>query len=104
MATYLRESNGQSLAAAIYAGAFLVMSLAFTAVNRHILLRKSHMLGEELSLEQRHQILRRAVTGLIPYAMATPLAFISPYLTLAICAAVALFYALPMASGFEATS
>ena len=101
MATYLRESNGQSLAAAIYAGAFLVMSLAFTAHNRHMLLRKSHMFGEQMSLARRRKILTRAVSGVIPYMIATPLAFVSPYLTLAICAGVAAFYALPIASSTD---
>ena len=104
MATYLRESNGQSLAAAIYSGAFLVMSLAFTALNRHMLLRKSHMFGEQMSLERRRKILTRAVSGVVPYAIATPLAFLSPYVTLAICAAVAVFYALPIASSSEAAA
>jgi uncharacterized membrane protein len=102
MASYLRHANGQKLAAAVYSGALLVMSLAFTVLNRHILLRKSHMLAAELSLERRRKILSRAITGLVPYALATALAFISPYVTVVICAAIAVFYALPIASGTEA--
>ena len=39
--------------------------------------------------------------GLIPYTVATLLAFVSPYVTAAICAAVALYYALPIASATE---
>src|SRR4029077_17922396 len=38
---YLREPSGQSLAAALYSGAFLVMSVLFAALNRLILLRRS---------------------------------------------------------------
>jgi hypothetical protein len=38
---------------------------------------------------------------LIPYAVATALAFVSPYITLGITSALALFYALPIASGSE---
>jgi uncharacterized membrane protein len=101
MATYLRQPNGQKLAAAIYSGAFLVMSLAFSALNRHVLLRKSHMLRTDMSLERRRQILSRALTGLAPYAIATAIAFVSPYATLAICAAMGVFYSLPLASGSE---
>jgi hypothetical protein len=55
--------------------------------------------GPELSRERRRIILRRGVTGLVPYAVATGLAPVTPYATLAICAAVAAFYALPMAQG-----
>jgi uncharacterized membrane protein len=99
MATYLRQSDGQELAAAVYSGAFLVMSLLFTALNRHLLLRKSDMLSMTLPLERRRQILSRALRGLIPYAIAIALAFVSPYATLAICGAVAVYYALPIASG-----
>ena len=99
MATYLRESHGQNLAAAVYGGALLLMSLLFAALNRHILLVKAHMMAEPMSEAQRRQILRRSVRGLIPYAVATALAFVSPYLTLAICAALAAYYARPIASG-----
>jgi TMEM175 potassium channel family protein len=101
MATYLRQPHGQAVAAAVYSGAFLVMAIMFAVLNRHIMLRKAHLLSEELPLERRRQILSRAVTGLIPYALATALAFVSPYITLAICAAVAVFYAQPIASGIE---
>jgi uncharacterized membrane protein len=99
MANYLRAAHGQALAAAIYSGSFLLMSVMFAALNRHVMLRKAHMLEQELSLERRRQILGRTVTGLIPYALATALAFVSPYITLAICAAIAVFYAQPVASG-----
>ena len=102
MATYLRQSGGQAgLAAAIYGGSLLPMSIMFATLNRHIMLRKAHLLAEELSLARRRQILGRTVVGLIPYALATALAFVSPYVTLTICAAVAVFYAQPIASGSE---
>jgi uncharacterized membrane protein len=101
MARYLRQPRGQAFAAAVYGGSFLLMSVAFATLNRHVMLRKAHMLAEDLSLERRRQILGRGLTGLIPYALATALAFVSPYLTLAICAAVGAFYAQPIASGIE---
>jgi TMEM175 potassium channel family protein len=99
MAAYLRQSSGQTLAAVVYGGAFLVMSLLFATLNRHILMVKAHMLAEPLSLAQRRVILGRSVVGLIPYALATALAVVSPYVTLIICAALALYYARPIASG-----
>jgi uncharacterized membrane protein len=101
MAAYLRKSHGQNLAAGVYSGSFLLMSVAFTSLNRLILFGKSHLLRQELSYEQRRQIFSRVVGGLIPYAIATALAPVSPYITLAICGAVAAFYALPIGSGAD---
>jgi uncharacterized membrane protein len=99
MATYLPADHGQKLAAGVYGGAFVVMSVAFSVLNRHILLSRAHMLTSEIPLEQRRRILLRATTGLVPYVIATALAAVSAYLTLAICGALAVFYALPIASG-----
>lgn len=101
MATYLRRTQGQGLAAAVYSGSLLLMSFTFSLLNHHILLRKHAMMAQELPLEQRHKLLNRALTGLIPYAVATALAAVSPYVTLAICAVVAVFYAHPVASTVE---
>jgi uncharacterized membrane protein len=98
LATYLKQGHGDKLAAAIYAGIFLVMSLAFSAVNRQILFRRPHLMRVQLSLEQRRRILTRAVSGLLPYVIATAVAAVSAYATLAICAALGVFYALPIAS------
>jgi uncharacterized membrane protein len=100
-ATYLKQGHGDKLAAAVYAGAFLGMSITFTILNRHILFPKSHLLAAKLSDERRRQIMTRSVMGLIPYMLATAVAAISPYATLLICALVAGYYMLPIASGSE---
>jgi uncharacterized membrane protein len=99
IATYLRAGHGQNLAAAIYAGLFLAMSLAFVVLNRHILHGKTKLLNEPIDPDRRRKILSRGAVGLIPYAIAAAVAAFSPDLTLIICAAVAAFYALPIASG-----
>jgi uncharacterized membrane protein len=99
MATYLRERHGQALAAAIYSGLFLLMSVAFMALNRHILFTKAHLMREALPEAERRRLFARGVTGLIPYAVATALAPVSAYATVIICGAIAVFYALPVASG-----
>jgi uncharacterized membrane protein len=101
MANYLTQSSGESLAALVYGGSLLVMATLFAALNRHILLVKAHMLHESLPEAERRQILRRSVRGLIPYAVATALAVVSPYLTLAISASMAVYYAFPIASGLQ---
>jgi uncharacterized membrane protein len=95
IADYLRDGSGQHLAAAIYAGSFLAMSLAFYSMQRHILARKQHLLTEPITDERRREIERRNRFGLLPYALAVALAPVSAYATLGICAAVAVFYALP---------
>jgi TMEM175 potassium channel family protein len=99
MATYLKQGHGESLAAVIYSGSFLLMSLTFAALNYHILFPKHHLLAAELPAEQRRWVLSRSITGLVPYGIATALAPVSPYVTLVICAALAVFYAFPIASG-----
>jgi uncharacterized membrane protein len=98
MAAYLKESNGESLAAAVYAGSFLLMGVVFAGMNRHILFERVDYLEEDLDERIRRLTLKRGVAGILPYAIATAVAPISPYLTLAICAAVAVFYASPAAS------
>jgi uncharacterized membrane protein len=102
MAAYLKQPNDQHLAAAVYSGSFLVMSIAFGAMNSYILIGEHELLAVKLAREQRRRILTRNLAGLGPYALATALAALSAYLTLAICGAVALFYALPLASGANA--
>jgi uncharacterized membrane protein len=99
LASYLRQGNGQNLAAAIYGGTLLCMAVAFAMLNRQILFGRPHLLVRELSLERRRQIFTRSVSGVVPYVLATALAVISPYITLAMAAALAAFYALPIASG-----
>jgi uncharacterized membrane protein len=98
MARYLREGAGEHLAAAVYAGAFLALAIAFIALQRQILLRRPRLLERELPEAERRRIVRRTATGIVPYALALALAPVSPYVTLGICGAVACFYALPSAS------
>jgi uncharacterized membrane protein len=98
-ASYLKEGHGDHLAVGVYSASFLVMSIFFALLNRHILLRKGHYLDPPLGDAQRRTILSRSVVGLLPYVIATALAPVSAYATLAICAALAVYYALPIASG-----
>lgn len=95
MARYLTASHGSDLAAVVYAGSFLGMSLSFFALQWHVLTAKQHLLADHITPELRQAILRRNATGLLPYAVATAAAALTPYVTLAICAVLAVFYALP---------
>ncbi len=103
MAAYLKESRGQHLAAGVYAGAFTVMAVFFTILQRHILLHKPHMLTSELAEDRRKEILRRSLRGVGPYVVAVVVAIFSAYASLAICTAIAVYYALPIASGGAAS-
>jgi uncharacterized membrane protein len=98
MAEYLKESQGEGLAAAIYAGSFLLMGGVFVAANRHILFHRPRLLKERLSEAASRRTLRYAALGQIPYLVATLLAFVTPYITLAICGGCAIYYSLPIAS------
>ncbi len=95
MAGYLKVAHGQHLAAVIYAGSFLVMSLAFFAMHRHLLLAKAHLLEERLTPDVRRMVLRRNAVGLLPYGVAALAGIVNAYVTLAICGLIAVFYALP---------
>jgi uncharacterized membrane protein len=95
MAEYLKASHGQNLAAVIYGGSFLLMSIAFLAMQQHLLRAKQYLLADYLTPELRRTVLRRNATGLPPYVVATLAGIVSPYITLGICAAIAVFYAAP---------
>ena len=102
LGAYLKGARAADLelAAALYSGSFLLMSLVFSYLNWNILIRRHELLAPpNMSAEERGRVFRRALTGIAPYAVATALAPLSPYTTLAICGAVAVFYALPLASG-----
>jgi TMEM175 potassium channel family protein len=101
IAGYLTRPRGQSTAAAVYGGSFLLMGLMFAALNRQVLLRRPHLLRHPLPAQERRLILGRSLRGVPPYALATGLAFVSPYITLVICGALAAYYALPVASGTD---
>ena len=102
MADYVNAGTGEDrhVAAAVYAGSFLVMAVAFSALNRRILLGRPELLADpSLDEAERRRIFSRATTGLVPYLVALGLSPISPEATLSICGALVVFYALPVASG-----
>ena len=94
MAEYLQASSGEHLAAAVYAGSLLAMALTFFSLQRHLLFGRSGLLAEEHRGAAR-EINRRNLLGLGPYAVAVAIAPVSSYATLAICGAVAVYYAVP---------
>jgi uncharacterized membrane protein len=77
MAEYLRAGSGQEVAVAFYAGSFFVMGLAF------------RRLWPEGARDWASRV------GPALYLTATVVAFANAYVSLGICAALALYYALP---------
>ncbi|WP_162802768.1 TMEM175 family protein [Ornithinimicrobium avium] len=102
MSTYLVAPSGGHVAAAVYAGSLLVISAVFLALERHLLVRRPHLLREPLSRAQVRAILFRA--GLAPpaYLVAGAAGLVTPYLTLAVCALLGTFYLLAPRSSGEA--
>jgi uncharacterized membrane protein len=101
MAKYLLAPQGAPLAAAIWGGSFLVMGSVFLAVQWHLMVVKPHLLDERLTPKLRRAVVRRNAVGVIPYAVATAAAAVTPYITLVICGLVAAFYALPGTTEFD---
>ncbi len=99
MSTYLKRSQGQHLAAAIYGAALLAMAITFSLLQRQILLRRATLLRDPLTGAERRRIFRRSASGIAPYVLATALAALTPYATLLVSGLLAGFYALPIASG-----
>lgn len=95
MARYLLEDAGNRLSALVYGGSLLVMSVVFLALNWHLLSRRAHLLIDDVSPDYRRTVMRRNALGVAPYLPATLGALISPYITLAISAALAVYFLLP---------
>jgi uncharacterized membrane protein len=95
MAAYLREDQGQHLAAAVYSGSFLILGCLFFTMHRYVLSERRALVAASTDTGARRVILRRNALGLAPYALAVAVAPLSAYASLAICGAVALYYAGP---------
>jgi uncharacterized membrane protein len=61
MAAYLKESSGESLAAAVYSGSFLLMGIVFAGMNRHILFGRADYLREDLDEPTRRLTFNRSI-------------------------------------------
>ncbi len=94
LAAYIGES-GDHVAAVVYAGSLLAMACGFLLLQRRILFSGSHLLQDDISEADRALIWRRNWAGVIPYAVAVAIAPLSAYATLALCGAIAAFYARP---------
>lgn len=91
LAEHLKSGESDHIAAIIYSGAFLGMSLAYGALWSYITHHR-HLLGVELSDDEIRRVSRRFQVGTPFYAVQLAFAFISPALVLALNGALALYY------------
>jgi uncharacterized membrane protein len=93
LASYLRAGSDEHVAAAVYSGSLLLMSIAFIATNAWSAGRG--LTGEWISSGELARQLRRGSVGLWVYGAAIGLAFVSAVVSLALCGLIAIYYALP---------
>ena len=96
IAAYIEHPEGRT-AAAVYVGSCLAMAIAFNRVwayaiaNRRLLRRDAHMATVRATT-------RSFYLGLSLYVVAFVLVFVSPLISLAFVAALAVFFALPVSA------
>lgn len=97
LARYI-QTPAASVAAALYAGVFLLITAAFILLWQ-VVLAAPGMLRDQMSEAQKQTIQKKNVLGLLPYVAATAAAFWLPYLTVLICMALSIYW---VASGDDA--
>lgn len=102
MSTYLGTPGGDGhLAAAVYAGSFLLTSVVFFGLQCHLLLRRPHLLRGGFTAAERRAVLVRGAMAPPIYLLAGLLGLVSPLLTLAVCVVLGLFYLLAPRSSWR---
>jgi len=92
LASHLTGTDGP-VAAAVYAGTLLAMSVAF--FSTYLWAAHRRLFGAWIAEQHIGYLLRRNVTGLGVYAIAIGVAFLNPNVSLALCGLVALYYLHP---------
>jgi uncharacterized membrane protein len=94
LAQHLRDSGAnQHLAAAIYAGTFLVMGWSFFLLWWHA--GRAHLLEGDLDASATRRLVWRNVLGQSAYGVAFGIAWVSAPASLALCGLIALYYTHP---------
>jgi uncharacterized membrane protein len=93
MAEHLKSGADENVAAAVYAGSFVLMAVSFGVLWEYIT-RHREGLGVELTDEEVRRRSRSFQIGNPIYALAVIVAFISPAVVLVIIGALAVYYML----------
>ena len=91
MAEHLKSGADENVAAAVYAGSFVLMAVSFGVLWEYIT-RHREGLGVELTDEEVRRRSRSFQIGNPIYALAVVVAFISPAVVLVIIGALAVYY------------
>jgi uncharacterized membrane protein len=93
LATYLHDGADEQVAAAVYAGTLLAMSIAF--FSTYLWAARQKLFAPWVGEQQVGYLVRRNGAGLLVYAIAIGVAFASASVSLALCGVVALYYLHP---------
>ncbi|MGA2007192.1 MAG: TMEM175 family protein [Solirubrobacteraceae bacterium] len=93
LANYLHAGADEHVAAAVYAGTLLAMSIAFFSTYLWAARRK--LFAAWVGEQHVGYLMRRNGAGLLVYAIAIGVAFASASVSLVLCGLVALFYLYP---------
>jgi uncharacterized membrane protein len=91
---FATAAHDSQLAAAIFGGLMILMSIAFTALWRHVT-ADAKLLGRHLDPHRARQESALFSVGLLAYIGGVGLAFVSAQLSLLVYGLVALFYVFP---------
>jgi len=94
LAHYVMVDGASHVAAAVYGGVMVAMSIAFTLLWRHVI-RDARLLGRHLDPRRARQESALFSVGLIGYLLGAALSFLSASLALAVYALIAVFYIFP---------
>ena len=93
LATYLHAGTDEHVAAAVYAGTLLAMSIAF--FSTYLWAAHRRLFAPWVGEQHVGYLVRRNGAGLLVYAAAIAVAFASASVSLALCGLVALYYLHP---------
>ncbi len=93
VSTYL-TTPAAATACAVYSGIFVVINLAYNLLWWTITRHDGHLLNPAVSPAQVKALTRNFLLGFPVYLLATLLAFWNPYITIAICSGLWIFWAL----------
>jgi uncharacterized membrane protein len=94
LAEYLRQKDHELEATLTYGCTFVVIAIFFDALWLYAS-RGMRLIDEHVSESRVRSRTRRYLPGPLLYGVSLPLAFISPWISLAIYAALAVFWLLP---------
>jgi uncharacterized membrane protein len=94
VADYARDPDGRVVATAVYAGAMTAIAVMFNVVWRYAATNRRLLVGG-IRDDALAKMTRNYLAGPVVYGIATIVAFVEPLISLAICAALAVYWLLP---------